>query len=53
MNPQLHKTKIARSYAIQDHQVKMILITAVNTAVDHEVVPEVVVEEIAVEAENV
>ena len=52
MNQQVHRTKKARSNAIQDLQVKKILITAGNTAVDHAVVPVVVVVGIAVVAEN-
>lgn len=52
MNPQVHRTKKARSIVIQDLQVKRILIIDVNTAVDHAVVPEVVVVGIAVVAEN-
>ena len=51
MNPQIHRTKKARSIVIQDLQVKMILITAANIAVDHAVVPVVVVVGIVVVAE--
>lgn len=52
MKPQVHRTKKARSSVVQDLQVKMILITVANTAVDHAVVPVVEVVEIVVVAEN-
>lgn len=52
MNPQVHRTKKARSSVVQDLQVKMILITVANTAVDHAVDHVVEVAETAVVAGN-